>query len=86
MQLKHERKNEQRVRGYEQNDETKNKPYQEATQSKAGSLTKEKYRRYKEAISGMKKRVTTTHTADTKKKEYSKQLFANTSEILGENG
>lgn len=36
----------------------------------------------------MKKRVTTTHTADTKKKktEYSKQLFANTSEILRENG
>ena len=47
-----------RLRVCEENDETKNKQWQEANQSKGVSLTKEKYRMYKEEILGMKKRVT----------------------------
>ena len=86
MQLKDEGKNEQKLRVCEENDEIKNKPRQEATQSKADSLTKRKIQKVQRRNIGNEKESHSAEIADTKKKtEYSEQLYANKSEILMEN-
>ena len=67
VQLKDEGKNEQKLRVCEENDETKNKSWQEATQSKAGSLTKRKIQMVQRRNMN-EKESHSVEIADTKKK------------------